>query len=204
MLEDELRRGLQDDRKHPAVRDDRRRALGEVRCREGQRRVRAARLADRELADVPVLGAPVRPPVHELVLDEEHGPLVVDRNRQERAEVVALARSDDADVRDPEQELLERLAVRRPVPAARAHRRPHDERHRHLVVVHLPELRDPVHDLVEAERDEVAEHDLEDRALPAQGHPAATPNSEASLIGVVSTRSGYASREPAVTLNAPP
>ena len=75
------------------------------------------------------------------------------------------------DVRDAEQELLERLRVRRPVPAPAAHRRAHDERHRHLVVVHLAELRDPVHDLVEPEGDEVAEHDLEDRPLPAQRHP---------------------------------
>ena len=61
--------------------------------------------------------------------------------------------------------------MRRPVPAAAAHRRAHDERHRHLVVVHLAELRDPVDDLVEAERDEVAEHDLEDRPLAPQRHP---------------------------------
>ena len=34
--------------------------------------------------------------------------------------------------------------------------------------------------------------------------PAATPNSEASLIGVVSTRSGQRSLRPRVILNAPP
>ena len=61
--------------------------------------------------------------------------------------------------------------MRRPVAAAAAHRRAHDERHGDLVVVHLAELRDPVDDLVEAERDEVAEHDLEDRPLAAQRHP---------------------------------
>ena len=69
-----------------------------------------------------------------------------------------------------EQQLLERLAVGRAVAAAAAHRRPHDERHAHLVVEHLAELADPVHDLVEAERDEVAEHDLEDRPVAAHRH----------------------------------
>ena len=39
---------------------------------------------------------------------------------------------------------------------------------------------------------------------PRSAIPAATPKSDASLIGVVSTRSGYASLSPAVTLNAPP
>ena len=135
-------------------------------------------------------------PVHELVLDEEHRPLVLHRVGEERTEVVALARRDDADVGDAEQELLERLAVRRPVAATAAHRRAHDERHRHLVVVHLAELRDPVDDLVEAERDEVTEHDLEDRSLPAERHPGGDAERDASLIGVVITRSGYASLRP--------
>ncbi len=138
---------------------------------ERERRIRIAALADGELADVPVLGPANRAPVQELVLDEEDGPLVLDRRREQRSDVVALARGDDDDVRDPEQELLERLRVRRPVAAARAHRRSHDERHGHLVVVHLAELRDPVDDLVEPERDEVAEHDLEDRPLTSQRHP---------------------------------
>ena len=117
-----------------------------------------------------VFGPPDRAPIEKLVLDEEDRPLVVDRGREQRADIVALTRRHDADVRDPEQELLERLGVRRPVAAPRAHRRAHDERHRHLVVVHLAELRDPVHDLVEPERDEVAEHDLEDGPLAAQRH----------------------------------
>ena len=118
----------------------------------------------------PSSGRRIVRPYMKLVLDQEHRPVVIDRGRQQRAEVVALARRDDADVRDPEQELLERLAVRRPVAAAGAHRRADDERDGDLVVVHLAELRDPVHDLVEAERDEVAEHDLEDRPLAAQRH----------------------------------
>ncbi len=83
---------------------------------------------------------------------------------------MTLARRHDADAGHAEQQLLERLAVRRAVAAATAHRRAHHERHRHLVVEHLPELRDAVDDLVEAERDEVAEHDLEDGAPTAQRH----------------------------------
>ena len=39
---------------------------------------------------------------------------------------------------------------------------------------------------------------------PRSAIPAATPKSDASLIGVVRTRSGYASLRPCVTLNAPP
>ena len=79
VLEDELRDGVQHDRNHPAVRDDRRRALREVGRGERERRIGAVRLAHRELADVPVLGPADRAPVEQLVLDEEHRPLVVDR-----------------------------------------------------------------------------------------------------------------------------
>jgi len=39
---------------------------------------------------------------------------------------------------------------------------------------------------------------------PRNAIPAAMPKSEASLIGVVMTRSGYASLSPCVTLKAPP
>ena len=39
---------------------------------------------------------------------------------------------------------------------------------------------------------------------PRSAIPAATPKSDASLIGVVRTRSGYASLSPCVTLKAPP
>ncbi len=128
VLEDELRHGVEHDREHSAVGDDRRRALREVGRGERERRIRATRLAHGELADVPVLRAADRAPVEQLVLDEEHRALVVDRRREQRADVVALARRDDDDVRDPEQELLERLRVRRPVAAPRSHRRAHDER----------------------------------------------------------------------------
>ena len=61
------------------------------------------------------------------------------------------------------------------VAAAPAHRRAHDERHGRLLVEHLAELRDPVHDLVEAEGDEVAEHDLDDRPVAAQREAAGDP-----------------------------
>ena len=123
-----------------------------------------------EVAQTPVHRPPVRPPVHELVLDEEDRVVIGDRRVQQRADVVALARRHDLDAGHAQQHLLQRLAVRRAVAAAPTHRRPHDERHSHLVVEHRAELRDPVHGLVEAERDEVAEHDLEDRPPPAQGH----------------------------------
>ena len=72
VLEDELRDRVEHDREHPAVRDDRRRALGEVGRRERQRGIRVARLAYGELADVPVLGPADRASVEQLVLDEEH------------------------------------------------------------------------------------------------------------------------------------
>jgi hypothetical protein len=136
--------------------------------RERQRRVAALALETREVADAPILRAAIRAPVHELVLDEEDRLVVLDRLGEHAAEVVTLARRDDRDPGHADEQLFERLAVRGAVAAAAAHRGAHDERHRHPVVEHRAELRDPVHDLVEPERDEVAEHDLQDRAIATE------------------------------------
>ncbi len=107
VLESELGHRIEDDREHPAVGHDRGDALGEVRRGKRKRWIRISGLADGELADVAVFGPPDRAAIEKLVLDEEDRPLVVDRGREQRADIVALTRRHDADVRDPEQELLE-------------------------------------------------------------------------------------------------
>ena len=119
VLEDELGDGVEHDREHPAVRHDRRGALGEVGAREGQRRVGIAdsRARRARRRDRPRAGGSSS--VQELVLDEEHRPLVLDGRRRGARRRRGTRCRDDADVRDPEEELLERLAVRRPVPATR-------------------------------------------------------------------------------------
>src|SRR5262249_7570524 len=64
---------------------------------------------------------------------------------------------------------LERLAVCGTVAAFRAHGRSYDDWHRDLMVVHVRKLGGVIDDLVGGERQEVAEHDLTDRAEALKG-----------------------------------
>ena len=63
------------------------------------------------------------------------------------------------------------------------------ERHRQLAAGHEVRLRRLVDELVERERDEVDEHDLDDWPRPDWAAPTATPQTVPSLIGVLRTRS---------------
>ena len=96
---------------------------------------------------------------------------LLEQPAQDGLGVVHERGGDDAQVRDADEVLLEALAVRRSVAAAAAGRRADDHRARRLAVVHRLVLRDVVDDLVEAERQEVAEHDLGDRAVAGEGEP---------------------------------
>ena len=71
-------------------------------------------------------------------------------------------------------------------------------------VVHRLVLRDVVDHLVEAEGQEVAEHDLRDRAVAGERQARGDAGDRPSLIGVARTRSGKSVLSPRVTLNAPP
>ena len=106
--------------------------------------------------------------VEQLVLDVEHGARPGPAARAGPLRVVHERRGDDLQVRDAEEVLLQALAVRRAVAAAAAGRRADDHRAGDLAVVHRLVLGDVVDDLVEAERQEVAEHDLGDRPVAGQ------------------------------------
>ena len=84
--------------------------------------------------------------------------------------------------------------------------RPQHERHGELTAGHEVRLRRLVDELVERERDEVDEHDLDDRAAaPDCAAPIAMPQIAASLIGVLRTRSApNSSASPAVAPHGPP
>jgi hypothetical protein len=84
--------------------------------------------------------------------------------------------------------------VLRAAALARAALRPQHERHRELPAGHEVRLRRLVDELVERERDEVDEHDLDDRAQARLRRPIAIPQIAASLIGVLRTRSARTPR----------
>ena len=80
-----------------------------------------------------------------------------------------------------------------------------DERHGQLPARHEMHLRRLVDELVERERDEVDEHDLDTGRMPDSAAPIATPQIAASLIGVLRTRpEPNSSASPAVAPHGPP
>ena len=128
VLEDELGHRVEHDREHPAVRDDRRRALGEVGRRERQRRDTGRSISRTASSPMcPSSGRRIVRPYSSLFSMKNTG----------RSSSTAAASSAPTswhslaatthDVRDAEEELLERLRVRRAVaaprrPSARARR----------------------------------------------------------------------------------
>ena len=72
-----------------------------------------------------------------------------------------------------EEMFFQRLAVRRAVAALAAHRRADDHRDGHLPGVHVGELAGLVDQLIGSERDEIAEHDLDDGAKSGEGEAVA-------------------------------
>ena len=97
----------------------------------------------------------------------------VERDVYERvAERVQAAGRDDVQAGYRKEEPLHRLTVCGTVAATSAHWRTNDDGTARLIVVHLPEFRGVVDDLIGAQCDEIAEHDFDNRAQTAQRHPA--------------------------------
>src|SRR5579871_1646333 len=105
------------------------------------------------------------------MLNEQHGAGLRQQRAQCSSRVMNERASDDAQMRHAKEVLLQALAVRRAVAAAATRGSADDHGTRYLAVVHRLILRDVVDDLIEAERQKVAEHDLHDRAVARQGEP---------------------------------
>ena len=102
--------------------------------------------------------------VERLVLDEDDRVGVGDRAREQAGGVGGGARHRHLQAGHVRQPGLEALRVLRAAALPRAALRPHDERHRQLAARHEVRLRRLVDELVERERDEVDEHDLDHRS----------------------------------------
>ena len=109
--------------------------------------------------------------IEQLVLDDQRRLDAAAKRAIQRRDRRAAVQHEHSQARHADEMLLEVLAVRRAVTAAAAHRRADDDRARHAAVVHAAKLRRVIQELVEAERQEVAEHDLDDRPSPAEREP---------------------------------
>ena len=96
------------------------------------------------------------------MLDDQHRTVLRQQRAQDNGRIMDERAGHDAQVRYAKEVLFQALAVRRAVAAATARGRPDDHRAGHPAVVHRLVLRDVIDDLVEAQRQEVAEHDLDD------------------------------------------
>ena len=81
---------------------------------------------------------------------------------------VRPCRISNGKARHANEVLLEVLAVGGPVAAAAAHRRSYDQRRCHLLRVHAAKLGSVVDQLIETQREKIAEHDLDDRPSSAE------------------------------------
>ena len=107
------------------------------------------------------LGDVARAEVERLVLDEDDGVGIGDRAREQSRGVARPARHHDLQARHVGEPALEALRVLRAAAVARPALRAQHERHRQLPAGHEVRLGRAVDELVERERDEVDEHDLQ-------------------------------------------
>ena len=107
--------------------------------------------------------------VQRLVLDEHDRVRVGDRAGEQPGGVGGGARHHHLQPRDVGQPGLEALGVLGAAALARSALRPEHQRHRQLSAGHEVRLRGLVGELVEREREEVDEHDLDDRPQPGLG-----------------------------------
>ena len=140
------------------------------RARRHDRHVLADALdvGDAERDQVLAVGHLALDRVVHLVLDEDDGVVVTDRRLQQSLRVGRRRGQDDLQARHVRDPRLQRLAVLRGRAPGRAERRPQRQRHLQLPAGHVVRLRRLVRELVHDERQEVAEHDVDDRAQP--GH----------------------------------
>ena len=124
---------------------------------------------------------------------EEHrriGP-VEERVPEQIARLMALAGEDSPSAPARRKQVFRALAVSGAVAAPPSGRSANHQRNPNARE-HAGKLDGVVGDLVERERDEIREHDLNDGRHPSMASPMAAPMTPASLMGVESTRSGKA------------
>ena len=105
--------------------------------------------------------------VEELVLEDEDGVRIGQRPQQKARAVGAVGAGDDLEARNPREEPFETLGMGGAVAAAGPHGGPQHEGAG--LSVDVVELGGHVHELVDAERDEVHEHDFDDRPRAGDG-----------------------------------
>src|SRR6266852_5598246 len=119
-------------------------------------------------------------PVHHLVLEDDHRAVVADGRLHQPLGLVRAGGQGDLEARDVAHPGLERLRVL----GGRAPRRPQrgakDDGHLDLAAGHVVHLGGLVHHLVHGQRDEVAEHHVDDR--PHAGHRR--PHTDSGVAGL--------------------
>jgi hypothetical protein len=115
------------------------------------------------------LGNPLLAEVQRLVLDEHDGVRIGESAREEAGRVDRAARHHDLEAGHVREPALEALRMLGRAALSGAALRAQHERHGQLAGRHEVRLRRAVHDLVERERDEVDEHDLEHRSHAGLG-----------------------------------
>ena len=103
------------------------------------------------------------------MLAEHHRVVVADGGGQQALCVIGVRGQHHLDARHMHEHVVERLRVLRPRAGARANHRADDHRHIGATTEHVPELGDLVEDLVEANADEVDEHQLGHRPQAREG-----------------------------------
>src|SRR5713226_8130087 len=119
-------------------------------------------------------------PVHHLVLEDDHRAVVADGRLHQPLGLVRAGGQGDIEDRDAAHPGLERLRVLGGRPARRPQRRAEDDGHLELAARHVVHLGGLVHHLVHGQRDEVAEHHVDDR--PHAGHGGA--HADAGIAGL--------------------
>jgi hypothetical protein len=107
--------------------------------------------------------------VERLVLKDHDGVRVLNRRASQGIRVGRRRRRDQLEARLAHEPAGGRLRVAGPEARAGAHGAADGQRHRALLVGEVPILRCLVAERVEDKAEEVAEHDLDDRAQPAHG-----------------------------------
>ena len=113
--------------------------------------------------------------VEALVLEEEHGVVVLDRGAEKALRVGRSGGGDDLQPRNAHEPGDGHLRVDRAESAAGTHDGSEHERHAHLLSGQEPVLRRLVDDAVHHQRQEVAEHDLDHRTEPGDRGPEGRP-----------------------------
>ena len=104
--------------------------------------------------------------IEAFVFDEHDGIGIADGRLQQSFHLIRRRRRNDLQAGDADEQVRQRLRMARAVAAFRATRRPQHHRNVDLSVVHVMQLARAVHHLIQRQRHEIHEHDLQDRLQP--------------------------------------